>query len=482
MKKKMKMNLTKNRDAQGTRIILLRKETGHRDLLTDPAEQSYILDRLALDKSMAVLNRLDHLLVFRGLESDVVPKSIRLENARKAGFEAHALLVDHKVETVTIANEDVEAEESVAFAEGLALSNYQFLKYLTDYRSKKHSLQEINLYDEDLTEDHVSKLGNLVRAVYLTRDMVNEPLSYLTAKQLSAEIEKMGKEAGFSVEVFNKLKIESLKMGGLLAVNKGSVDPPTFSILTWKPDNAVNERPVVLVGKGVVYDTGGLSLKPTHDSMDYMKCDMGGAAAVAGAFYAVAKNRLPVWIIGLIPATDNRPDGNAYVPGDVISMYDGSTVEVLNTDAEGRMILADALSYAKQYDPELTIELSTLTGSAHVAIDKFGMVGMGNASREVMENLKASGEYTSEKIAEFPFWDEYKEQLKSDIADLKNIGGKYAGSITAGKFLEHFTSYPFIHLDIAGPAFNKVPFNYRGKGGSGVGVRILYNFFLDRSL
>jgi leucyl aminopeptidase len=145
------------------------------------------------------------------------------------------------------------------------------------------------------------------------------------------------------------------------------------------------------------------------------------------------------------------------------------------------MLLADALSYARQYDPELVIELSTLTGSAQMAIDKYGIVGMGNASREIMDNLKASGEKSFERVAEFPFWDEYKEQLKSDIADLKNIGGKYAGAITAGKFLEHFTSYPYIHLDIAGPSFNKVPFNYRGKGGSGVGVRILYHFFLDRS-
>jgi leucyl aminopeptidase len=311
---------------------------------------------------------------------------------------------------------------------------------------------------------------------------VNEPLSYLTAVQLSSEIQQMGEEAGFTVEVFNKKKIESLKMGGLLAVNKGSVDPPTFSILTWKPDGAVNARPIILVGKGVVFDTGGLSLKPTNDSMDYMKCDMGGAAAVAGAIYSVAKNDLPVWVIGLIPATDNRPDGNAYVPGDVVTMYNGTTVEVLNTDAEGRMILADALSYAKQYDPEVVIELSTLTGSAQAAIDKYGIVGMGNASREVMNQLKESGLYSGERIAEFPFWDEYKEQLKSDIADLKNIGGKYAGAITAGKFLEHFTDYPYIHLDIAGASFNKLPHNYRGKGGSGVGVRILYHYLLNRSL
>ncbi len=477
----MKINKTKTRDSEGNRIILVKKDAKLDGFITDPAELAYVNERLVGGKNVALLNRLDHVLIFRNLEKTEILLSTRLENARKAGFELHPLLIDHDVESVTVINGGVDQEECVAFAEGLALTNYQFLKYLSGDPSRKHSLNEISLHDEGLSTDHVKKLENLVHAVYQTRDLVNEPLSFLNALQLSAEIEKMGLDAGFSTEIFNKKKIESLKMGGLLAVNKGSIDPPTFSILTWKPENAVNDRPIVLVGKGVVYDTGGLSLKPTHDSMDYMKCDMGGAAAVAGAFYAIAKNELPVWVVGLVPATDNRPDGNAYVPGDVITMYDGSTVEVLNTDAEGRMILADALSYAKQYDPELVIELSTLTGSAHIAIDKFGMVGMGNASREVMENIKASGEYTSERVAEFPFWDEYKEQLKSDIADLKNIGGKYGGAITAGKFLEHFTDYPYVHLDIAGPSFNKVPFNYRGKGGSGVGVRILYNFFLDRS-
>ncbi len=478
----MKISKTKKRDSKGNRIILVKKGAQLDAFITDPAELAYVSERLAGKKNVAILNRLDYVLLFQSLEKEKDPKTVRLENARKAGFEIHSLLLDHEVESVTVINKGVEEEECVAFAEGLALTNYQFLKYLSADLARKHALREMFLDDEGLSDDHVQKLESLVQAVYLSRDLVNEPLSYLTAVQLSAEIEKMAKVSGFSVEVFNKKKIESLKMGGLLAVNKGSIDPPTFSILTWKPDNAVNDRPIVLVGKGVVYDTGGLSLKPTHDSMDYMKCDMGGAAAVAGAFYAVSKNKLPVWMVGLIPATDNRPDGNAYVPGDVITMYDGSTVEVLNTDAEGRMILADALSYAKQYDPELVIELSTLTGSAHMAIDKYGMVGMGNTSREVMENIKASGEYTSERVAEFPFWDEYKEQLKSDIADLKNIGGRYGGAITAGKFLEHFTDYPYIHLDIAGPSFNKLPFNYRGKGGSGVGVRILYNFMLDRSL
>ncbi len=476
------MNIKKTSKPESgiSRIVLIRTSQDTDAYPDDPDQKSYVLKRLSGETHRALLNHLDRVDIFVGLDAQADPAQ-QLEMARKSGFEVHPWLKEHELSSVAVVNGGVDPEECMAFAEGLALTNYQFLKYLSPEKAKPHALHEILLADDGLGQAEVERLHNLVRAVYLTRDLVNEPLSYLTAVQLSNEIEKMGQEAGFSVEVFNKKKIESLKMGGLLAVNRGSVDPPTFSILTWKPSNAVNSHPLVLVGKGVVYDTGGLSLKPTHDSMDYMKCDMGGAAAVAGAFYALAKNNLPLWVVGLIPATDNRPDGNAYVPGDVVTMYNGSTVEVLNTDAEGRMLLADALSYAGQYDPELVIELSTLTGSAHVAIDKYGMVGMGNASREIMENLKASGDYMAEKVAEFPFWDDYKEQLKSDVADLKNIGGKYGGAITAGKFLEHFTDYPYIHLDIAGPAFNKLPFKYFGKGGSGVGVRILYKFLLDRS-
>lgn len=477
----MKLNLQPVWNEKVNRILLVRKGEIPESFIRDPGERAYVEKRLESEKGMALFNHLDHLVIVKGLAIHERSPQSKLENARKAGFDVHAVLKEFDVAEVVIENGGVEPQECLAFAEGLALTNYQFLKYYSKQEEKLHALQRINLVDKSLGKKEVEQLNHLLKAVYTARNLVNEPLSYLTAEQLSSEMEKMGKEAGFSVEVFNKKKIESLKMGGLLAVNKGSVDPPTFSILTWKPDHAVNQRPIVLVGKGVVYDTGGLSLKPTQDSMDYMKCDMGGAAAVAGILFAISANRLPVWVVGLVPATDNRPDGNAYVPGDVVTMYDGTTVEVLNTDAEGRMLLADALSYAKQYDPELVIDLSTLTGSAHMAIDKYGMVGMGNASREVMENLKESGERTSERIAEFPFWEEYAELLKSDMADLKNIGGKYAGAITAGKFLEHFTDYPYIHLDIAGPAFNKVPFNYRGKGGSGVGVRILYDFLHHRS-
>jgi leucyl aminopeptidase len=488
----MKIVKTPAVEEKQSRVLLVRKGRDLAPYIEDEKQRAFVEKRFGEDKESAQLNLLDHHLFVRRLNEETRPRDLRLEDARKAAHALHAAINDQGVQQIVIVNCGVSPEESVAFAEGLALTNYQFLKYKTgssigvepegERDDRKFSLEEIRLLDQGLTDDQVLKLGNLVRAVYLTRDLINEPLSYLTAQQLAKEMEKMGEEAGFEVEVFNKKKIESLKMGGLLAVNRGSLDPPTFSILTWKPESAVNNHPIVLVGKGVVYDTGGLSLKPTHDSMDFMKCDMSGAAAVAGALYAVAKNGLPLWIIGLVPATDNRPDGNAYVPGDVVTMYDGTNVEVLNTDAEGRMILADALSYAKKYDPEVVIELSTLTGAAHMAIDKYGIVGMGNAGKEMMDHLKESGSYTSERIVEFPFWDEYTEQLKSEIADLKNIGGRYAGAITAGKFLEHFTGYPFIHLDIAGPSFNKISFNYRGKGGSGVGVRILYHYLLNRSL
>jgi len=306
--------------------------------------------------------------------------------------------------------------------------------------------------------------------------LVNEPANYLNAVQLAKSFEKMGKEAGFKVEVFNKSKIEALKMGGLIAVNLGSVDPPTFTVMEWKPKSHKNKKPIVLVGKGVVYDTGGLSLKPTANSMDMMKCDMGGSAAVAGAMYAIAKAKLPVHVIALVPSTDNRPGGNAYAPGDIITMMSGLTVEMLNSDAEGRMILADALHYAKRYEPELVMEFSTLTGAAKAAIGSMGIVCMGTADERTKDKLKESGENVYERLAEMPFWDEYDDLIKSDIAEIKNIGGPEGGSITAGKFLTRFTDYPFMHFDIAGPAFLTAKDTWRGKGGTGVGVRLVFDY------
>jgi len=217
-------------------------------------------------------------------------------------------------------------------------------------------------------------------------------------------------------------------------------------------EKAVNKKPFVFVGKGVVFDSGGMNLKP-GESMSTMKEDMAGAAAVASAIYAIALAGLPVHVIGLMPATDNRPGPNAIVPGDVINMQNGMTVEVLNTDAEGRLILADALNYATRYKPSLVIDLATLTGSAIRAVGKYGIVAMQKNAVKELDLLKESGMETYERLVEFPAWDEYAEGLKSEIADMKNIGPAEAGAITAGKFLEKFTAYPYIHLDIAGPAF-----------------------------
>ena len=400
------------------------------------------------------------------------------ESARKAANSLHASIVANKMDEVTVIGALNNKAVAFAFSEGLALSNYQFLKYFTD--KKAHSLKTINLC-AGMEDTDAEELQAIIDGTFIARDLVNEPLSYLSAVQYSQDIESYGKKFGFSVEVLHKKKIETLKMGGLLAVNQGSIDPPTFSIMEWKPAGATNKKPIILVGKGIVYDTGGLSLKPTPNSMDLMKSDMGGSAAVVGVMAAITKAKFNIHVIGLVPATDNRPSGNAYAPGDVITMHDGTSVEVLNTDAEGRLILADALSYAKKYNPELVIDLATLTGAAARAIGKQGIVAMGN-DENTMTALKSSGAEVQERIAEFPFWDEYAEDLKSNIADLKNLGGPEAGAITAGKFLEHFTDYPYTHLDIAGPAFMLAPFNYRGKGGTGVGVRLLFNFLKKKSL
>ncbi len=404
--------------------------------------------------------------------------SYHKEDVRLAGNEILQLLSQNKIGKVEVVNQCKE-NNTLEYVEGMVLGNYQFLKYFNNKKEKANSLKEIKIGKDSATTKEVNELNAVVEATCLARDLVNEPLSYLTAPQLSKEIQKAGKATGFSVEVFDKKKIEKLKMGGILAVNFGSIDPPRFNILTWKPKNAKNTRPVVLVGKGIVYDTGGLSLKPTANSMDFMKCDMGGAATVIGAMSAIAKAKLPVHVVALVPSTDNRPGGNAYVPGDVITMYNGSTVEVLNTDAEGRMVLADALHYAKKYKPELVMDFATLTGAAAAAIGPVGICCMGNAEEKVKSKLKESGEDVYERLVELPLWREYGDQMKSNIADIKNIGGGYAGMITAGKFLQHFTGdeYPWMHFDIAGSAYLKAADGYRTKEGTGAGVRLMFDFF-----
>ncbi len=457
-------------------VFYLASKKNYKKLPLEKEEMNYLAVQLKNQASLIELNRYTN-KIFVHVSSLQKINDKEQEEFRKMAFSLHKKIQESKISEITIVDALLQKDALLSFLEGLFLSHYQFIKYSGKKIEKKHCLQSVKLNSRNVSNSEIQELEAVCEAVKQARNLVNEPFNYLTAEKLSEEIQRMGNESGFSVEVFGKSKIQSLNMGGILAVNKGSVDEPTFSVLEWKPKNAKNKKPIVFIGKGIVYDTGGLSLKPTKDSMDLMKSDMGGAASVAGALYAIAKTKLPVYVVGLIPATDNRPGGNAYVPGDIIKMHNGLHVEVLNTDAEGRLILADALSYAKKYQPKFVVDLATLTGAAEVAIGKYASVAMGNESAQTeMKQLIRSGNATYERIVEFPFWEEYGELIKSDIADLKNIGGRDGGAITAGKFLEHFADYPWVHIDIAGPAFLTATDNYRGKGATGVGVRLLYHF------
>ncbi|OJJ21512.1 peptidase M17 [marine bacterium AO1-C] len=420
------------------------------------------------------LNQYTHHTIFVYQPQSSKPAYYTAEALRKAGHTIWGIVSKEKLSQLQIAS--LESTQALEVTEGLLLSSYQFLKYKKE--PVPHTLQQLSIISSAIEASQIEELENIVAGTFAARDLVNEPFVYLTAPQLSEEIKKLGLEAGFGVEVFDKEQIIAHNMEGVLTVNKGSVDPPTFNILTHKPDNAVNEQPYILVGKGVVYDTGGLSLKPTGKSMDFMKADMGGAAAVVGSIYTLAKNNVPLYVIGLIPATDNRPGLNAITPGDVITYANGKSVEIMNTDAEGRLILADALIYARQFNPMLVLDFATLTGSAVRALGNEALVMMGTAERSTKNQLIESSEATYERMVEFPLWEEYGEPLKSDIADINNLGTAEAQAIIAGKFLEHFVeeNYPWIHMDIAGTAFLHKPQTYKGKNGTGSGVRLMYHF------
>jgi leucyl aminopeptidase len=440
-------------------------------------ERKYIQQAIDAEQSIITINQYDALKFIYHLKAKKT-ESQTTEACRKSGAELLAVCNKHKLVDLTITSFIASHNAAYAIAEGMALANYQFLKYRSDAKKITNTFKTISFTKESITLKELTQLNVVTQAIYKARTLVNEPLNYLTATQLSKEIAQLGKEAGFKVTVLNKAQIEKEKMGGILAVNRGSILPPTFTIMEYKPKKALNKTPIVLVGKGIVYDTGGLSLKPTLASMDRMKSDMSGAALVSGSMYAISKLQLPLHIIALVPATENRPGENAYTPGDVITMYSGATVEVLNTDAEGRLVLADALHWAKRYKPELVVDFATLTGAASVAVGDAGIVCMGTAEENTKQAFKDSGFRQYERLVEYPLWDEYGEMIKTDIADLKNVGGSSGGAITAGKFLEHFTDYPWMHFDIAGVSHSITKKHYHPAGGTGYGIRMLLDFLM----
>ncbi|MFV0344827.1 MAG: leucyl aminopeptidase family protein [Bacteroidales bacterium] len=370
---------------------------------------------------------------------------------------------------------DCPADELKDIIFGIYSSAYTFDKYKTDKRFE--STLELILPDVD-TSSLEAELSSVLQGVFTTRDLVNEPYNKLDVSTFCALVSQYGDEYGFSTEVLGKDQIESLKMGGLLGVNKGSVNPPAFMILTLEDGSKKDSAPIVLVGKGVMFDTGGLNIKTPWKHMYDMKSDMGGAATVVGTFIALAKAGIRRRVIGLLPLTDNRPGGEAMTPGDILTMHNGKTVEVLNTDAEGRLILADALSFAKKYNPKCVIDLATLTGSAVMTFGHIASAVMSNDTA-LLSAIKLAGATTGENVAELPLWEEYGEALKSEIADIKNLGEPEAGAISAGKFLEFFTDYPWLHIDIAGTAYLPKPRAYRPSGGTGEMVRTLLEFIKD---
>jgi leucyl aminopeptidase len=367
-----------------------------------------------------------------------------------------------------------------ALAEGIELGAYRYWHFRTGLTAEQTFAVEtatIISSGGDAEKAHIgAAVGQIIaHGVTFARDLVNGPGGLVTPAVLGEHAEALGQRLGLAVKVFSEAELEEQGFGGILAVGKGSANRPCFIVME-HGSASPGEPTICLVGKGLTFDSGGLSLKPA-DAMEAMKSDMGGSAAVLGAMQAVAELKLPLHVVGLVSAAENMPSSTAYRPGDIIKTLSGKTIEVLNTDAEGRIILSDALFYAQRYNPAAIIELSTLTGAVIIALGSHA-TGMMATDQALADKLSQAGNASGERVWQLPLWEEYHAMVKSEIADLKNIGGRAAGSITAGAFLAAFTGdFPFAHLDIAGTAWADKPAKpYDTQGGTGVGVRLLVEF------
>jgi leucyl aminopeptidase len=424
---------------------------------------------------LLAFDRLPNKLYILSFDSEKLTPECQ-ETLRRKAVDLLKSLENEKAETLAISGEGILPEEMMAVLEGLTLADYSFDRYRS---AETYHLQTLIIDDRFIKSDELAAAQRLWNRIFWCREWVNMPVQDLNAPAFADELASIAADIkDVSCSVMDKKKIESLRMGGLLAVNRGSVDEPRFVVLEYKPREAADQKPIALVGKGIMYDTGGLNIKP-DDYMQEMKSDMAGAATMASVLFAAADNRLPVHLVALLPLTDNRPGFNAYAADDILTMYDGTTVEVVNTDAEGRLILADAIAYAaRNYHPRLIIDAATLTGAAVRAISTFGIAVMQQGAENPLTMLKLVGEQVYERLVEFPMWKEYDELIKSDYADLRNCGTTpQAGTITAGKFLAHFAGQvPYIHLDIAGVAYFTKPQHYYRAGASGYAIRLLYAF------
>ena len=383
-------------------------------------------------------------------------------------------------------------EVSQAMVEGILLSNYQMDQYKTTKTNQ--ILEGFTIVEEDGKKIEAIRKGAYLGEVFswatnLTRDLANHPSNILTPTRLSLEAKKLAEENNFRCKILSLPQIKRLKMNSFLAVASGSKEPPKLIILEYHPPEHRAEKKrydpmdpesdtLVLVGKGITFDSGGLSLKPTEDMLE-MKGDMTGGAVVMSAVAGSAKLKLPLNLIGIIPAAENLPSGSALKIGDIITSHSGRTIEILNTDAEGRLILADALSYARSFKPHAIIDMATLTSAIKIALGTICAGVFGNH-----EKLKAmmiqAGQKTGERVWELPLWEDYQEFIKSDLADIKNVGGKPGAAIIAARFLQNFVGeYPWVHVDLAGVDFSEQERPYVPKGATGFGARLLLQFLRE---
>lgn len=414
------------------------------------------------------------LLIGLGKENEVV-----VDSWRKAGARAkkEAAGVGAKEFAFLLAS-GREPEVMVgAVVEGALLASYQFDKYRSE-RKAAPSLQAISLFRPGLKRstamEHAARLSiEIMPGVFLARDLVNEPPSVTTARYLGEQAQRHCRGQGLSVEVWGKKKIQAMNLAGLLAVNRGSAEEPRFIIIRYRRPKA--RKKIALIGKGITFDSGGLSLK-TAKSMETMKLDMAGGAAIIGAMSRLPQLGAEIEVTGYIPTTDNLPGNGAQKPGDIIRYLNGKTMEVLNTDAEGRLILADGLALAARQKPDYMINLATLTGACMVALGT-EVAGIFGNHQPLVDRLIRCGGEAGEKLWQLPLVKEYREEIKSSVADIKNIGGSYGGAITAALILQEFVeNVPWAHLDIAGPAFAERDSPACPKGGTGFGVRTLLRF------
>jgi len=371
----------------------------------------------------------------------------------------------------------------MAIAEGVLLGRYRYDHYITVREKEPTPLEQLTVVTGTAARLRALQAGvhtgSIVsHATLLARDLGNAPGNELYPESLAQRVRALGRREGFRVTVLDERRIRSLGMGGLTAVGGGSGRPCRLIVIEYK--GKADRHPVVLVGKGVTFDSGGISIKPSA-GMAEMKMDMSGAGAVIGTLVAAARLRLPLRLIGIIPAAENMPGPSALRPGDILKHFNGKTSEVDNTDAEGRLILADALAYASRFSPETVIDLATLTGACVVALGQHAS-GLFTTDDALARELQEAGDRTFERVWPLPMFEEYEGQIKSSVADVKNTGGRWAGAITAALFLKRFVgAYRWAHLDIAGTAMLEEATEYAPTGASGVGVRLLIEFLRRRT-